>query len=198
MPAVEADMSGQKSTVNPRTSWYRRILSVALVALMSPYILLVLAIFLILGLYSSIHIATFELLLYLRMRHCGRFLRWRRLSAHIANEGGGTLIIESPSLGWGFTHAWWTPDKVMAVSPYPTPTEDDYRRSAETGQCLDWDRWHWDNYTDPQKGRALLLRVLNGRSLEKWVKRDLPSVDVVHTWTAFVHARKSVAERGGA
>jgi hypothetical protein len=132
------------------------------------------------------------------MRQCARFLHWRGLATRIAEEGSGTLIIESPSLGWGFTHAWWTPEKVLAVSPYTVPTDDEYRSAAEKMECLDWDRWHWDNYTDPDKGRGFLLRVWNGRSLEKWVRRAFPSVDVVHTWTALVHAPKPAAEPGGA
>ncbi len=69
---------------------------------------------------------------------------------------------------------------------------------AEKMKCLDWDRWHWENYTDPDRGRGFLLRVWNGRSLEKWVRRTLPAVDVVHTWTALVHAPKPAAEPGGA
>jgi hypothetical protein len=160
-----------------------------------PFALLIL---LALGVYAFIHIIVSELLFHARMRQCGRILRWRQLSARIAEEGSGTLIIESPSLGWGFTHAWWTPEKVLAVSPYAVPADDEYRSAAEKRQCLDWDRWHWVNYTDPDKGRGFLLRVWNGRSLEKWVTRTFPSVDVVHTWTALVHVLKPAAQPGGA
>lgn len=189
----EADTSD-----TPRTPWYRKVALVVLLPFVLPALLLAFVILLALGLYAAIHIVVSELLFYARMRHCGRFLRWRHLSARIAEEGGGTLIIESPSLGWGFTHAWWTPEKVLAVSPYAVPTDDDYRSAAEKMQCPDWDRWHWENYTDPGKGRGFLLRVWNGRSLEKWVRRTFPSVDVVHTWTALVHASKRGAEPGGA
>jgi hypothetical protein len=160
-----------------------------------PFALLIL---LGLGVYAFFHILVCELLFRARMRQCGRFLHWRKLGARIAEEGSGTLIIESPSLGWGFTRAWWTPDKVQVVSPHTAPTDDEYWRATEKMQCLDWDRWHWKNYTDPENGRGFLLRVWNGRSLEKWVRRTFPSVDVVHTWTALVHAPKPAAEPGGA
>ena len=180
--------------VEPRMPWYRKVAVVILFPFVLPTIPLVLAILLALGLYGVIRNFVSELLFRVRMRQCGRFLRWRELSARIAEEGSGTLIIESPSLGWGFTHAWWTPEKVLAISPYVAPTDDEYRSAAEKMHCLDWDRWHWENYTDPDKGRAFLLRVWNGRSLEKWVGRTFPSVDVVQTWTALVHA----PEPGGA
>jgi hypothetical protein len=180
------------------TPWYREVALVILLPFILPTVPLVLAILLAGGLYSVTHNFISELLFRARMRQCGRFLRWRQLSARIAEEGSGTLIIESPSLGWRFTHAWWTPEKVLALSPHALPTDDDYRSAAEKMQCLDWDRWHWENYTDPNKGRGLLLRVWNGRSLEKWVRRTFPSVDVVHTWTALVHAPKPAAEPGGA
>ena len=191
-------MPEHKTPFEPRTPWYRKVALVILLPLVLPTIPLVFAILLAIGFYAVIHNFVFQLLFRARMRHCGRFLRWRELSAHIAEQGSGTLIIESPSLGWGFTHAWWTPEKILALSPYALPSDDDYRGAAEKMQCLDWDRWHWDNYTDPDKGRGLLLRVWNGRSLEKWVRRTFPAVDVVHTWTALVHAPKSAAQPGGA
>jgi hypothetical protein len=171
---------------------------VVLIPLVLPAVLFAFVILLAIGLYTVIHNIISEFLFRAWMRQCGRFLHWRKLSARIAEEGPGTLVIESPSLGWGFTHAWWTPEKILALSPYALPSDDDYRGAAEKMQCLDWDRWHWDNYTDPDKGRGLLLRVWNGRSLEKWVRRTFPAVDVVHTWTALVHAPKSAAQPGGA
>jgi hypothetical protein len=196
--AAEPSMSDHEIPVEPRPSWYRKVAMVIGWFLLWPTVPFALVFLLVLGLYAFIHIVVSELLFCARMRQCGRFLRWRRLGARIAEEGTGTFIIESPSLGCGFTHAWWTPEKVLTVSPYAVPTDDDYRNSAEKMQCLYWDRWHWENYTDPDKGRGFLLRVWNGRSLAKWVRRTFPSIDVVHTWTALVHAPKPPAERGGA
>lgn len=191
-------MSDDKIPVEPRMPWYRNVAMVVGWFLLLPTIPFALVILLAVGLYAFILILGGELLLRARMRHCGRFLRWRQLGARIAEEGPGTFIIESPSLGWRFTHAWWTPEKVLAVSPFAAPTDEDYRSAAERMQCLDWDRWHWENYTDPNNGRGFLLRVWNGRSLEKCMRRTFPSITVVHTWTALVHARKPAAEPGGA
>lgn len=190
-PLVEPSMPEHETPVEPRTPWYRKVALVILLPFVLPTVPLVFAILLLLGIYAVIHNFVLELLFLGRMRRCGRFLHWRQLSGRIAEEGSGTLIIESPSLGWGFAHAWWTPEKILAINPYAVPTDDEYRCAAEQAQCLAWDRWHWVNYTDPDKGRGLLMRVWNGRSLEKWVRRTFPSVDVVHTWTALVHALKS-------
>src|SRR5260370_5088168 len=108
-------MPAHESPGAPVTPWYRKVALVIVFPFVLPTIPLVFAILLALGLYAVIHNFVSELLFRARMRQCGRFLRWRRLSVRIAEEGSGTLIIESPSLGWGFTHAWWTPEQVLAV-----------------------------------------------------------------------------------
>jgi hypothetical protein len=121
-----------------------------------------------------------------RMRRCGRFLRIRSVTGRIAADGG-TLIIESPSLGWNFTHAWWTPENPLSHAPSPLPTEADYRQAAKTMKCLDWDKWCWENYTSPDSGRAFLVRVWTGASLEAKLSPRFPDLRVVRTWTALVH-----------
>lgn len=192
-------MPEHEMPAEPRTPWYRRVaLFVLLPLIFLTTLPLVFAIFLGLGLYAVIHGFVSCILFRARMRQCGRFLRWRQLSARIAAEGPGTLIVESPSLGWSFTHAWWTPEKILDMSPYLVPTDDEYRSAAEQMHCLDWDRWIWENYTAPDDGRGFLLRVWNGQSIEELVRRSFPLVDVVHTWTALVHRPKLAAEPGGA
>jgi hypothetical protein len=189
-------MPVHETTAASHTPWYRKVVMVIGWFLLWPIAPLVLAILLALGAYAVVHNFVSEVLFRARMRQCGRFLRRRELSARIAAEGSGTFIVESPSLGWGFTHAWWTPEKILAISPYALPSDEDYQNAAKKMQCLAWDRWHWENYTDPDKGRAFLLRVWNGRSLEGWIKRNFPNVIIVHTWTALVHAPKPAAEPG--
>lgn len=181
-----------------RMPWYRKLAMVVLLPFVLPAILLGFAVVLAMGLCAGIANYVAVLRFRARMRQCGRFLRWREFSGRIAAEGSGTLIIESPSLGWGFTHAWWTPRKILADCPYALPSNEEYRTAAQEMRCPDWDRWHWDNFTDPDKGRGFLLRVWNGRSVETWVRRDFPAVDVVHTWTGLVHAQKLATEPGSA
>jgi hypothetical protein len=180
-----------------RTPWYRKVALVILVPFVLPTIPLVLVLLLAFGAYAGLHNFVSQLRFRARMRQRGRFLRWRDLRDRIADEGPGTLIIESPSLGWGFTHAWWTPERVLDVSPHAPPTEEDYRNAVNL-ECFAWDRWQWENYTHPDRGRAWLLRVWNGRSLERSVRSAFPSVAVVRTWTALAHLPQSAAEWGGA
>ena len=135
-----------------------------------------------------------ELRVWLRMYRLGRFLRPRAARLRVSAEGG-TLIVESPTLGWGTTRAWWTPDDILAQSPYSQPTLEDYKshlESAAEEKCLDWDRWCFDNYTRLEQGRALLIPARSGRSVEAKFKKAFPQVAVVHTWTALAHPPQPV------
>ena len=157
---------------------------------MSPFILIVsaivLPIFAVFCVWAVVGNYLFEHRLQSRMRRCGRLLRWKNALGRISTEGG-TLIIENPSLGWNFTHAWWTPENLPEDSPFSEPNDDEYQQAVEDWCCLDWDKWCWDRYTCPENGRALLLRVWNGASLERKLRLLIPDIQVVRTWTALVH-----------
>jgi hypothetical protein len=130
------------------------------------------------------------------MYRLGRFL-WPGAARLRVSAEGGTLIVESPTLGLGITRAWWTPDDVLARSPYSQPTPEDYKahlKSANGGQCLDWDRWCFDNYTQLEQGRAMLIATRSGRSVETKLKKAFPHLAVVHTWTALAHPPRPAGE----
>jgi hypothetical protein len=187
LPRGEASVSTTETLTADREPWYR----IVLMFLLAPFALLaalpVFAGLLLLGAYAVVVNLIGEILFAFRMRRCGRFLRRRELSVRIAANESGTLIIESPTLGWGITRAWWTPESVPAICPHSRPTQEEYRAATAKMQCLDWDRWHWDHFTDPDKGKAFLLRAWNGGNLERWLKRTFPNIGVIHTWTALVH-----------
>ncbi|QDS95655.1 hypothetical protein FF011L_44530 [Roseimaritima multifibrata] len=166
--------------------WYRKVALFLLLPFVMPAIPLVFAILALMGVYAVTANYMFERRIRRRMRRSGRYLSLSIARERIASDGG-TLIIENPSLGWSFTHAWWTPDDVRSSSPFAVPTNDDYRNAAEQMQCLDWDKWCWDNYTCPDNDGAFLLRVWNGATIERKLKKWFAELDVVHTWTAFVH-----------
>ena len=170
--------------------WYRKVALIVLLPFVLPAaalaFLLVVGVF---GVYAAVGNCVFERRVRSRMRRCGRFLRLHDVRQRIAAEGG-TLIIEGPSLGWNFTHAWWTPDAVLGKSPFSVPTDEDYKKAAGEMKCLDWDKWCWDNYTCPENGHAFLLRVGNGASMERRLKESFPDLSVVHTWTALVHVQQ--------
>lgn len=166
--------------------WYRKIAMIVLFSFVLPTIPLVLLIFAFMVLFAVTVNYQFERRVRSRMRRCGRYLRISETRWRIA-ENGGTLIIENPSLGWNFTHAWWTPDDLLEQSPFAVPTDEDYRNAAKNMKCLDWDHWCWENYTCLDNGRAYLLRVWNGESMERKLKNWFPDLTVVCTWTALAH-----------
>lgn len=166
--------------------WDRKLL----IVLFSPFALVVSAIVLpVFTLFCGLAVAynyVLERRFQSKMRHCGRFLQWKDALKRISGEGG-TLIIENLSLGWNITHAWWTPENPLKDSPFSEPDKEDYKHAAERMSCRNWDRWCWDNFTCPENGRALLLRVWNGASLQRRLKKCAPELQVVRTWTALVH-----------
>jgi hypothetical protein len=166
--------------------WYRKAVLILLLPFVLPTIPLVLVVLACFGLYAVAGNYLMELQIRRRMRRSGRYLNSSDVRQLITKHGG-TLIIENPSLGWNFRHAWWTPDNVESASPFGAPTDEDYKDAAAQMKCLDWDRWCWDNYTSLDSGRAFLLRVWNGAWVERKLKKMFPNLNVVRTWTALVH-----------
>ncbi len=167
---------------------FRTILMVLLLPLVLPTIPLALLIIAILYVVTSVLNYVGERRFRSRMRRCGRFLQSRDACQRIESEGG-TLLIERPALGWNVTSAWWTPEDLPAKSPFPVPTDEDYKKELKemrkvTGLwCLAWDKWCWDNYTSPVHGRAFLLQVRNGKNLEPKLKALFPNLRIVRAWT---------------
>jgi hypothetical protein len=170
-------------------AWYRKVAMILLLPFVLPTIPLVLLIFACIGLYAVVANYFSERQIRRRMKQSGRYLSLSDVRDRIA-ACGGTLIIESPSLGWNFTHAWWTPDEIVATSPFSVPGENEYKIAAERMECLEWDRWVWDNYTCLDKGRAFLIRVWNGASMEQRLTKSFTNLDIVRTRTALMHVPK--------
>jgi hypothetical protein len=167
--------------------WYKTVgLAMAWIMFL-PALPLVLVIFTAIGVYCGIVNLISEFKFRRRMISCERFLSRRKLSEQIDRLGSGTLILDSPSLGWGLSHAWWTPDRTEKFAPTKCPTDDDYRDAVENQTCLEWDQWHWNNYTNPESGTACLVRVWNSKPIELWLKKRYPDTTVVHTWSGLVH-----------
>lgn len=165
--------------------WYRKLAMVVLSPLVIPVIPLVLLIIGILGLCAATANYVGEWQVRFRMRRCGRYLSLSEAQSAIARSAG-TLIIEQPSLGWNVTRAWWTPENLVAQSPFGLPCHEDYKNAAKTMTALDWDRWCWRNYTSLDNGRAFFIRGWNGASIERALKKRFPDLKVVRTWTALV------------
>jgi len=187
---VVAKDEGQNNNDNPtdmRTAWYRKAFFAIAFLLASPALLLVFLLLLLVWLYVGAANVILGFRFLIRMWRCGRFLRRRDFANHIGQSGPGTLIIDLTTLGWGVSDAWWTPDDIQSRAPVYPPRKEDYESPAMDKNRLEWERWCWNEYTNPDNGKALLLRVWNGESLERQLKRRYPAMNIVYTWTALVH-----------
>lgn len=148
-----------------------------------PYTVIVMVfIFLPLGLLSGVGLVCTESCVWLRMRLRGRFLSGRVRRRRFA-DGHGTVIIESPMVGWNVTRAWWTDEDVLALAPAAPPTKDDL--TAGTIWDHPFVRWAHERYTDIRAGRASLLRVWNGTRLQRRLSKRYPRLRFVEVWSGF-------------
>jgi len=156
------------------------------------FLLVLLLVFLPLGILSGVCLVWGELYVWLRMRFHGRFLSGRKRRDCFA-RGRGTVIIESPAVGWNVTRAWWTDEDVLALAPAPPPTNDNLRDGTIWGHPFV--RWAHERYTDIQTGRAMLLAVWNGSRMQRrWSKR-YPKLRFVKVWSGFATFAAAQRER---
>lgn len=172
--------------------WYKKLIQILLLPFMIPGIILVLLLLIPLGIFVVGYNYFGERRLRSRMIRSGRYLSRRELSRKLEDGATGTLIIESPSAGWNFTHLWWTPDDLLENAPTEKPTQDEYRVAAEEMQSHPWDEWCWKQYTSPEQGKAFLLRVWNGGSLAKHLQYQHDSLILVETWTAIPNIEENL------
>ncbi len=102
----------------------------------------------------------------------------------------GTLIVDSPSLGWGLLQCWWTADDVPSLSPMPEPTDADrekYMRSDSNSLCLPWDRWIAKTYLERDVGKAILIATRRGDRIAKLITAKSSAIHAVRSWSAPVH-----------
>ncbi|QDV48733.1 hypothetical protein [Gimesia fumaroli] len=179
--------------------WYKKLLSI----LLSPFVLLiglfVLPLLMLVSLFVVCSNFTGEHLFYLSMWNDGRTLSRRKLRRRFDAGETGTLILESPTMGWGFTHAWWTPDDLKTLSPVIKQEDDVYWEQVldlmEEDQPHPWDEWCWQEYVSPHQGKAFLLKVWNGKKYANWLKRHFPSVTIVETASAIARQHEFEAQQ---
>ena len=97
----------------------------------------------------------------------------------------GTLIVDSPTVGWAITQCWWTPENVGAISPEPIPTDEDRKSHiAEKPERLElpFDRWVSKRYLDANAGTAILLALRRGEKTAATIvkRRNIP---IVKSWS---------------
>lgn len=183
--------------------WYKKLLSIPLLLFALPFGILtglfVLPLLMVVGLFAMCSNFTGELLFYLSMWNDGRTLGRRKLRRRLDAGEIGTLIIEFSTMGWGFNHAWWTPDDVKALSPVFRSDDAEYGEQVldflEEEKAHPWDEWCWREYVSTWEGKAILLKVWNGKRYRTWFERHFPAVAIVETTSAIVHQLEMEAQQ---
>ena len=117
-----------------------------------------------------------------RLRRDGRY---KNPTIQLDSLSSGTLIVDSPTVGWNITQCWWTPDRVVDISPEPIPTEDDrnsHIRSKADQLELPFDRWVSKRYLDANAGMAILIGYRRGDVLARMISRRA-NLPVVKSWS---------------
>ncbi len=183
--------------------WYKKVVLIPFwIFVCLPFVLVLgILIFLPLGIFVFLHNFMGEQLFYLRMRSDGRTLSRRALRHRLQSGETGTFIIETPTMGWRMTHAWWTPDDLLALAPTTEPLPEEYedliaemRVHPWETRVHPWDEWCWQEYLSPFGGKAFLLKVWNGKKYQQWVERYDPAIPVVKSWSAIAHLNEIEAQ----
>ncbi len=169
------------------------ILNVALwifviaIGLFGAYMALAFTLLVCLGIYAALGNIVHELYIRRKMRLAGRFIPWKKAIGLIENPPG-TLIVESPTVGWNITRTWWTPDNVLAQAPVlPLDTPESEPMDLARHPFIEWCH---KNYTDTETGSARLIAVYNGkRTAEKLAKR-VPELERIDLWTAVLFLKE--------
>lgn len=120
-----------------------------------------------------------------KLRRQGRY-RNRKMNL-TETLGGGTLLVDSPTLGWNVKYCWWTPDDLRSLSPYVLPTDVDRENHihAQTDKLqLDFDEWCFEKYLSVDTGSAILLATRKGDKFAEKLMQNAPDVACVYTWSA--------------
>ncbi len=125
--------------------------------------------------------------------------RYKTQLYHAESIRTGTLIIDSPALGWNVKHCWWTPLDLKSISPEPIPTANDrdsHLRGEHEELEMPFDRWVYKNLLDIKSGTATLLCVRRGDLLAKRIQR-MANIPVVESWSGPIRLRESNMDAGG-
>lgn len=156
--------------------------------LLTLYLLYALVLVLFLGGYAGVFNLFRELRVRRRMRLAGRSLPYRHAIERMARSPG-TLILESPTIGWAVSRAWWTPDDVLAIAPTAPPDESE--RDLEKLQRNSFMNWCHAQYTDLDRGRAYLVAAYNGDRYTKRLAARFPEAKRVQLWSGVLGLSRS-------
>lgn len=93
----------------------------------------------------------------------------------------GTIIHDSPTIGWSISRLWWTADELPAAVGTPERTSNGPKPKPF--------RWHpfdqvvTEKYLDEKTGTAMLIAVWHPYRRLVRLQRDRPNCKVVNCWS---------------
>ena len=98
-----------------------------------------------------------------RLAKRGRTTNWNEVECYLADGHEGTLIIESPTLGWNLVRVWWATDSsaTRSAPPRPSPEELDHP-DVEGLSRHPFYLWCIRTQTNPNTGSARLVATVHG------------------------------------
>jgi hypothetical protein len=157
-----------------RFRWWMVLVVPLAIPLFPLLVVYAIVLFSVLGLWAFFGNLAREIRFCRRMRRIGRYVSASQLAGQMAAEEG-TIIVESPTLGWGVSRAWWTNEDVLAHAPMQPPD-----RPAPNHA---FDRWCHEQYTSPGTGRAVLFKVWSGERAQRHLSKGFPGIPVVAVWS---------------
>jgi hypothetical protein len=126
-----------------------------------------------------------------QMARQNRTMSRAELIRHL-QKSEGTLIIESTTLGWGWSRAWWTADDVFGLAPIKPPIaregESTVSREEKLARYL-FEKWAHEKYTDLDSGRANLVQAHGGYNLSRKLLKSFPNLREVKVWSGGLEFR---------
>lgn len=138
------------------------------------------------------------------LNHCWRSKlhrdgRYRNPAIKPESIDAGTLIVDSPTVGWAITQCWWTPENILDLAPDSIPSADErdrYLRSNPDRLELPFDRWVSARYLDANAGTAILLGYRRGDAVARRITNRV-DIPVVKSWSGPIAQFPNKTQDGG-
>jgi hypothetical protein len=101
-----------------------------------------------------------------RMRKARRVMTWDEVELSLSSKQGGTLLLESPSMGWNDTDVWWTEEDVAGEAARAGIDVSSGSQPENARQLLDEtpiEAWCRRRYVDSREGTGRLVQCTLSR-----------------------------------
>ena len=112
-----------------------------------------------------------------RMRHLGRAITWAEAEHHVTAKEG-TLICEILWMNGG-SRLWWTPEILANQTQFNYFRPGD--RSPFDKEFEAFGKWCFENYTNPESGRAVIVEIPIGSRRLFWKQANDAGYEYITT-----------------